>query len=503
MVNENRTIAKNTLFLYLRTFLITVVSLYTSRVFLKALGIEDYGIYVLVAGIISFFSISQGLMAQATQRFLNIEIGRNDKVQENKIFDISLVISFCLLFVVIVLGETVGLWFLLTKLNIPEGKENITFWAYQFSLLTAAVSLLKVPYNAYIIAHEKMSFYAYMAIFEVAVKLLITLCLFLFEYRLVIYSILLLFVNVISLSLYRFYCKYKIHMLQFSFYNYKENNEYKDLLSFSGFSMLGYGAGAIRDQGLGIIFNIFKGVTLNAACGLADQINLVYTSLFQNIQVAFTPQIVQNSAVNHDRYEMLVKYCCLASFVLMGFICIPMVANANFILHLWLGPEIPEYTSIIVQIYMIKILVVSLSQAIFSSLVAVKRIKESQIWYAFLCVISTLFIWVAMKFNAHPALAIALVVLMDLIVMAIRLYYVSIYTSISIRNLFVFIGKPFINTFLFFIPLAFYISIIGEGLFFFMVNSTLFLILYFVSTYYCLDKQLRNFLLQKIKNRHN
>ena len=499
MANENKTIAKNSLFLYLRTFLTTVIALYTSRVFLKALGIEDYGIYVLVAGIISFFSITQGWMAQATQRFLNIEIGEKNYIQENKIFDISLILSFYLLIIVLVLGETIGLWLLLTKLNIPEGKEAIAFWTYQFSLLTTVVSLMKVSYHAYIIAHERMSFYAYMAIFEVFTKLAITSALFLFDSRLIVFSVLFFIINGISLYLYRLYCKKKIHMLAFSFYSYKTNPEYRDLLSFSGFSLLGYGAGAIRDQGLGFIFNVFKGVTLNAACGLADQINVVYTSLFQNIQVAFMPQIVQNSAVDKKRFEMLVKYCCLSSFVLMGLVCIPMIANAKYVLHLWLGPDIPMYTEIIVQVYMIKMLVVSLSQAIFLSLVAVKRIKESQIWYSILCVLSTFMIWLCMKMDFYPAVAIALIVFMDTIVMAIRLYYVSVYTSISLSGLISFIRKPMIITFLCFIPLAFYISLKGDGLLFFLQNISVLLVLYIGSMFLCIDKQLRSVVIQKVR----
>lgn len=501
MASENKTIAKNSFFLYLRTFLTTIVSLYTSRVFLKALGVEDYGIYVLVGGVIAFFSIMQGWMAQATQRFLNVEIAKKNFKQENKIFDISLILSFYLLLIVLVLGETLGLWFLQTKLNIPDGKQFITFWTYQFCLLTTAITLLKVPYNAYIIAHEKMSFYAYMAIFEVVMKLIITTSLFLFESRLVIYSLLFLIVNVISLFLYRLYCKKKIHMLIFSFYSYKDNSEYGELLSFSAISLLGYGATAVRDQGLGVIFNIFKGVTLNAACGLADQINVVYTSLFQNLQVAFMPQIVQNSAVNPNRFEMLVKYSCLSSLVFMGFICVPMIANSNYILHLWLGSDIPEYTAIFVQVYMIKILVVSLSQAIYSSLVAVKRIKEVQMWSSVLCVITVIFIWLAMTINVHPVVAIALIVIMDLIVMGIRLYYMSIYTSISLISLLGFVKKNLINTFFIFIPLAFYLSRQGDGLFNFLTNLFLLLLLYLVSTYLCLDKQLRLMIFKKIVKR--
>lgn len=498
MVKDNKTIAKNSLFLYLRTFIITIVSLYTSRVFLKALGIEDYGIYVLVAGIISFFTITQGLLAQATQRFLNIEIGKNDTKQENKIFDISLIISLGLLLTVLLLGETVGLWYVQTKLNIPEGKETITLWTYQLSLLTAALSLIKIPYHAYIIAHERMSFYAYMAIIEAVAKLVITSSLFLFDSRLVVYSLLYFIVNSIYLLVYRLYCKKVIHMMRFSFYSYKNNPEYKELLSFSGFSMLGYGAGAVRDQGLGLIFNFFKGVTLNAACGLADQINLVYTSLFQNLQVAFMPQIVQNSTYNLNRFEMLVKYCSLASLVLMGLICIPMIASAKFILFLWLGSEIPEYTDVIVQVYMIKILIVAFSQAVYSPLVAVKKIKDAQIWYSVLCVVTTIMIWFSMKMNAHPIFAISLIVFMDFVVLLIRLYYVSIYTSLCISDLFAFVRKPLINTFVFFIPLAFYISSLGDGVFY-SISIIVFLIsLYIVSTFFCLNKQLRVTLRQKL-----
>ena len=497
MRDNNKTIAKNSFYLYLRTFISILVSLYTSRVLLEMLGIDDFGIFNLVGGIVALFSILRGFLVGAIQRYLNVEIGKGDKKQEEKIYNISITINIALIILVALLAETLGLWFVNTHLNIPYGKESLTVAVYHITIATTLISMMITPYNALIVAHERMSVFAWITIFEVFAKLGITLSLAFFTIRLLFYSWLLLLLYIIILVFYYLYCKYAIRIGKYKFYRFKENSEYKAILGFSVWTIVGNGASICRDQGISIIFNIFGGVILNAAMGVVNQISNIYSTLFANIQTAFAPQIIQNNNVDDNRFRLLVQYCCLASFILMSFVCLPLIASSDFVLHLWLGDNVPKYAAVFTQLFMIKILIVSASQSIYQTLVAAGKIKEIQLWFVILSASTLLASWVMLKHGWHPAVTIVFVILMDVIMLMLRIYYMSFYTVVNLKDLLSILWKPFLIVFVILTPLCFYLSTFEQNFslfFIFLVGIT---ILNIMGAYFSVDKTVRKIVMNK------
>ncbi len=501
MRESNKKIAKNSLYLYIRTFISILVTFYTSRVFLELLGIEDFGIYNIVGGVIAFFSVLRNLLAGSIQRFLNVEIGANNKEQENKYLDISIVINFLIILLFVITAETIGLWLVNTQLNIPLGKESITVYAYQLSVLTVAVSMIAVPYTAYIISHERMEFYAWITIVEVLSKLTITLLLSFFANRLIVFCWLFLAMTSTITLLYYIYCRCRIGMSAFRFYSPKVNNEYKKVLSFSLWTVLGNGATVFRDQGISFVFNIFYGVILNAALGVVTQISNVYTSLFSNVQTAFMPQIVQSANTDSIRFKTLLRYCVLLTFLLMSFVCLPMIANADYILHLWLGDNVPVFSALFVQVFMLKILIVSSSQAVYRSLVAVGKIKENQIWMSILSIMTVLSSYIALSLSVSPVIAIMFVVLMDTFMFGIQLHYMARYTSVKMKDVIDVLYKPFFVVFVVLVPFSFWFSTIEVSPFLkLLVSTTIITMINMTLCYYSLEASTRQIFISYINN---
>lgn len=500
MRDNNKTIAKNSFYLYLRTFISILVSLYTSRVLLEMLGVEDFGIFNLVGGIVALFAILRGFLVSSIQRYLNVEIGKGDKEQEEKVFNISITINAGLIILVALLAETIGLWFVNTHLNIPEGKETLTAAVYHVTIATTLVSMLSTPYNALIVAHERMSIFAWITIFEVFAKLVITLSLAYFATRLFSYSLLLLILYIGILIFYYLYCKCSICIGSYKYYKIKGNKEYKEILGFSVWTIVGNGASIGRDQGIAIIFNIFGGVVLNAAMGVVNQLSNIYSTLFANIQTAFTPQIIQNNNVDDDRYRMLVQYCCLSSFILMSFVCLPLISSSDYVLHLWLGSKVPEYAVLFTQLFMVKILIVSASQSIYQALVAAGKIKEIQLWFVLLSVSTLLASWFMLKQGAPPAMAIIFVIIMDVFMLLLRIHYMSHYTAIRVKDIVRVMWKPFVIVFVFLTPLCFYLSTFKQNLSTFMLILVGITVLNTASAYVSVDKTIRMMLIDKLQS---
>ena len=260
---NNKRIAKNTLMLYIRMFLIMLVTLYTSRVILKALGVEDFGLYNIVGGVVVLFTFVNNAMVTSTQRFLNFEIGRDNPLGAQKVFSASLNIHIIIAIIFFLLAETLGLWFLNKYLQIPEGREIAANWVYQFSILVSVLNIVRSPYNAAIIAYEHMSFYAYVSIIEVILKLAIVYMVYLFADRLIAYAFLMMMVTLIVLGVYYIFCKRKYEICRYQF-EY-DRKRYMVLASFSGWSLFGSLANMGASQGINIILNMFFGVTVNAA----------------------------------------------------------------------------------------------------------------------------------------------------------------------------------------------------------------------------------------------
>lgn len=300
-ISNNKRIAKNTMMLYIRMLLSMIVSLYTSRVVLNILGVEDYGIYNVVGGVVVLFSFLNNAMASATQRFLNFELGRGDVLEVKRIFSISMTSYICIALLVLFLSETVGLWFFNTQLNIPSSRIDAASWVYQMSIFTFCFSILRIPYNASVIAYERMSFFAYISIIEVLMKLLIVYLLVLGSIdKLILYAILIFVVTVLVNAIYQFYCKHMFEICTYSFF--WDKILFKKIIGFSGWSLFGSLANMSAQQGVNFLLNIFYGVTVNAAVGIANQVSSAIYAFISNFQTAFNPQLIKSYASGEKEY---------------------------------------------------------------------------------------------------------------------------------------------------------------------------------------------------------
>ncbi|MCI7746981.1 MAG: lipopolysaccharide biosynthesis protein [Paraprevotella sp.] len=347
--SANKRIAKNTLVLYVRMLFTMGISLFTSRVVLQTLGVEDYGISSVVGGVISMFTFINAAMVSSTQRYLNFELVRGDANQLRSVFSTSLQIHALIALAIIVLSETVGLWFLNEKLVIPEARMNAAMWVYQCSILSCAVSIMSTPYNAVIVAHEKMSAFAYISILDVSLKLLVVYLLVVLPFdKLIILSILTLLVQLFIRYIYTLYCHR--HFPE-SYFQFRFNKTlFKEMFGFAGWSFWGNLAAILYTQGLNMMLNIFFGPIVNAARGIAVQVQSAVQQFVGGFQTALNPQITKNYASNNlPQMHSLMFRSARFSFLLLFFLSLPVLMETNFILTLWLK-TVPDDAVIFTQI---------------------------------------------------------------------------------------------------------------------------------------------------------
>lgn len=377
-LNNNKRIAKNTLFLYLRMFLMMAISLFTSRVILSTLGVSDYGIYNVVGGVVAMFGILSGSITNSITRFLTFELGKKDNEQLQKVFSTSLNVMFVLSFIILVIGEIVGIWFLNYKMNIPEGRMDAANWAFQCSLATFIIGLISIPYNSTIVAHEKMSVFAYISIFEVLMKLLIVYSLYVSPFdKLKSYAVLLMILMVMLRFIYGIYCNRNFQEAKYHFVHDKQL--LKQMTSFAGWNFFGQGAYMLNNQGVNIVINLFFGVTVNAARGIATQVNTAVNQFINNFMMALNPQITKTYAAgNLEDMHKLVFRGAKFSYFLMLFFLIPICLETRMILHLWLN-IVPDYAVDFVRWTLIITTLGMLSNTLITSLHATGKIKRYMI----------------------------------------------------------------------------------------------------------------------------
>lgn len=432
MINNN-IIAKNTLFLYLRMIFTLVVSLISSRVLLNLLGVEDFGVYSLVGGIVIFFSFLNSAMSSATQRFLAFDIGKNDISQLSKTFNSTLNIHFLIAIVFLVLAETIGLWFINNKLNISQLEMSTVNLVYQFSLLTAIIGIIQVPYDAIIIAKEKMDIYAYFGIIEVVLKLSIIYLLYLYNgNKLIFYSFLLFLVTFISSLIRKKYCKYFFEETKYKFFYQKET--YNKLFFFSGWNLIGNIAGVVREQGLNIMLNIFFGTILNATYGITLQVQSAVQIFVNNFQMAVNPQIFKQYAVgNIEKSISLIFQSSKFSYCLMLLISCPIIVNVDYLLNLWLINP-PIYTSIFIKLSLISVLIDSISGPLVTGALATGRIKWYQISVGILIFINLPISYFLLKYYTNPLLVFYVVIFINVVTLFIRLIFLKHILGIEIMK---------------------------------------------------------------------
>ena len=375
---NNKRIAKNTALLYVRMLLLFIVNFYTTRVLLQKLGVDDFGLYNVIAGFVAMLGFMNQSMTNSIQRFLNYEFGKKNNKGVQQYFEASLASQTLLGVLLIILFETIGLWFLNGQMNISSNKILTANYVYQLSCASLIIGLLRAPYNAIIIAKEKMSFYAYISIIEAIAKLLIAYLIIYTPFeKLIVYSTLLFASGILLLSATIIYCKKIANFLQFRFSWNK--SILSEMLSFSGWNLVGAASGLVKSQGINVLMNIFFNVAINAARGIAFQVLSGVYQFVANFQVAINPQIVQSYATGDmNRYFKLTYLSGKMSFFLMWIITLPIIVCINELLALWLG-VVPLYTDEFIIIILFTGLIDSLGSSLSTSLYAVGKIRTYQI----------------------------------------------------------------------------------------------------------------------------
>lgn len=409
-----------------------IVTLYTSRIVLNTLGIEDFGIYNIIGGVIILFTFLNVAMSNTTQRFLSFDLGRNDMEQLKRTFSMSMTAHISIAVIVFFLSETVGLWFINTQLNIPHDRMNAANWVYQFSILTFVFQIIRVPYNASIIAYERMSFYAYISIIEVILKLAVV---FLLQQggfdKLIFYSILLFIVSILILFAYKVYCNKKFTISKYYFF--WDGSLYKNIMSFSGWSLMGSVASISANQGINILLNIFFGVAVNAAMGIANQVNGALNSFVVNFQTAFKPQIVKSYAEGDKNYlTQLILQTSKFSFFLLFIVSIPILLNTEFVLKIWLK-QVPEYAVEFCQLIIIYSLMEAISGPLWMSVQATGNIRNYQIIISLLFILNLPVSFIFIKLGFNPPVVMLIKIIVDAIVLTTRVLFLKSLLKVPIK----------------------------------------------------------------------
>jgi O-antigen/teichoic acid export membrane protein len=371
-------IAKNTLLLYFRQILIMLVSLYTVRVVLNILGAEDYGIYNVVAGVVTMFGFLSNSMATASQRYFSFELGKGDLIQLQNTFSLTLLIYIMITALILFLAETAGLWFISNKIVIPQDRRDAVLWVYQTSIASFVFTILTSPYMALIIAHEDMNIYAYVSIIESLLKLCVVLLLDLFAWdKLKLYGSILCIVNFINTAIYRTICIIKYHECKFVFYWNK--TLFREIAKFTGWTLSGGISGVLKNQGINILLNIKFGPLVNAARAVAMQVNSAVLCFAQGFSSSMRPHIVKLYAAGEIKRMLAFVFTSVKVMsYLLFLIILPLQLELSSILRLWLK-DVPEYTVLFVRIILIETMVESISYPINGAWLAAGKVKIYQI----------------------------------------------------------------------------------------------------------------------------
>lgn len=438
---NNKRIAKNTLLLYFRMLFLMSVSLYTSRVVLNALGVEDFGIYNVVGGVVAMFSVLSGSLSAAISRFITYELGKGDQATLNKIFSSAVTIQLVLSGIIILLAETIGIWFLNVKMNIPEVRMEAANWVFQFSILTFAINLISVPYNASIIAHEKMSAFAYISILEAVCKLTIAYLIKISPIdKLIFYAILMCIIALIIRFTYGCYCKR--YFKECTYHFIWDKQLLKQMFGFAGWNFIGATSTVLRDHGGNVIINLFCGPSVNAARGIAFQVNNAIQGFVVNFMTALNPQITKSYASGDRKYMMtLIFQGARLSYYLLLLLSLPILVNTHYILKLWLN-IVPEHAVFFIQLVLIFAMSESISQPLITAMLATGTIRKYQIIVGSLQMLNLPISYVLLRLGFIPEIVIIVAIIISQCCLAARLILLKNMIGISIHQ---YLQKVYLN----------------------------------------------------------
>lgn len=376
--SNNKRIAKNAAALYFRMIVSMLVGLFTSRVILQALGIEDYGIYNVVGGFVSMFSLISTSISTSISRFLTFELGRGNIEKLRRVFSTSVLVLCGISLIVVTATESVGLWYLYKHMVIPIERLNAAFWVFQISVATFVVNLVNMPYNASIVSHERMDVYAYLSISDAIMKLVICYAIMVSPMdKLIFYAILLFVAGVFNQAVYLWFCKKKFEECSFKWI--LDKTLFKDIFAFAGWNFIGSSAAILRTQGANLLLNWAGGPVVNAANGIATSISSIVSNFVGNFTQAFNPQITKRYAAGeYESLMQLLIYGSKYSYYLMFVLALPVSLNTEFILKLWLG-IVPEHTVWFCRLIFVFLLTESISRPIITAKNATGKIRNYQI----------------------------------------------------------------------------------------------------------------------------
>ena len=421
---NNKRIAKNTLLLYMRMFFVMIVQLYTSRVVLSVLGVVDYGVYNVVGGIVAMFVCLNSAMTTSTQRYITFELGRNNQERLKAVFVTSIYIHMVVALVIVICAETLGLWFLKEKMIIPENRASAAMWVFQLSIFTTVVAVMSYPYNAVIIAHEKMSAFAYISVIETILKLAIVYLLSIGNFdKLILYAVLIAVVQVFVRFVYSWYCSR--HFEETRFCLIKDVPLFKEMLSFAGWNLWGNLAAVLYSQGINMLLNVFFGPVVNAARAVSVQVQSAIQQVASNFQMAINPQITKSYANGElDRMHELVFRSSRYTFLLLFIICWPVIIESSFVLKMWLGSP-PPYSTVFLKIILITMLIDSTSGSLTIAASATGCVKKYQATIGGILMLIVPVAYLVLRLGGAPHSVFVVHLAICCFAYVIRLFFVS------------------------------------------------------------------------------
>lgn len=431
--SNNKRIAKNTLILYFRMFLMMAVSLYTSRVVLKTLGEEDYGIYNVVGSVVAMFTFVSSAMGNATSRYITYTLGTGNKEKLRSVFNTAFIVHVILAIFVLILGETIGIWFLNTQMTIPIERLEAANWVFQCSIVSTMVAIINIPFSAELISHEKMSAFAYLSLLDIFLKLLIVYLIVLSPSdKLILYAALMLCIYLLDICVYWIYCKRKFPETKLFFI--WDKRLIQDMIGFAGWSLIGNMIWIGYSQGLNILLNIFCGPTVNAARGIAFQVQGAVKGFVTNFQMAVNPQITKAYAQgNLDRVRELIFSSSKISFILVLFPALPIMIEAKKILNIWLV-DVPEHTVSFVILTLLMLLYTPLENPIGTANNATGRIKKYQIITGSFNIFIVVLSYICLKIGYPPESVFIVQLGIVAIVQFVKAYIVHIQIHFSMSD---------------------------------------------------------------------
>ena len=419
--------------LYIRMFVMMGIGLYTSRVILNALGISDYGLYNVTSSVVTMFSFLTTTLASGTQRFLSFAIGKKEDNYIRSVFANAITLHVILAVVIFILSETIGLWYVHTRLVVEDGRFVAALWCYHLSVVAAVVSIVQIPFNSALIAHEKMDVYAYMSIFDAVFKLLAAYLITVILYdRLIFYSIFVLIVGLLSTLIYNWYCRKHYSECRFRF-GY-DKVIFNDMLSFSGWNMFGCVAVMGQSTGVNLVINAFCGTIVNGSRAIAFQVNSMVVRFIENFQVALNPQIVKYYAdrdiVNMER--LVIRGAYLSSYLFL-FLAIPLFVECEYVISLWLG-SCPTYVVPFVQIVLVESFFKTMGNPTITAISATGKMKMNQLTAGIIQLLVLPICYLLFKHSVNPVVAIAICTFPWLIVIPVRLYWCKRYSGMYMKQ---------------------------------------------------------------------